>query len=320
MDTQTDSQVTTTSVTTEVTNKPPTSAFIKFIRIFLLILIVIGIGLICTINLWVPSMVSIILNPQPTTVTPTATATPESTQPISVTPSSFVGIWGGGDPFNYVSLVVIKDPQDASHHFLFTLKASSGANTGEISSDTETPVEAILSGGNHATFDDKQGCVVSFTLTSSSTIEIVARGCDTYAGQGVSFDGTYEKNAKPQVPSIESFFDDPQLMNSPSAFVVFKKLVGKDISTFNDTTDLMTTVDTDPADQPAKTYSFTVQGLGGIAESIVMIAPGNKIWTAVISPDGKSVWYYTTEPADRKIPPQTIQDWNVSNLKVVDKS
>jgi hypothetical protein len=45
----------------EVISKPEVSALIKFVRIFLLILIIIGIGLICTINFWVPQLVTIIL-------------------------------------------------------------------------------------------------------------------------------------------------------------------------------------------------------------------------------------------------------------------
>jgi hypothetical protein len=60
METQQGSQETSTPGI-EINEKLSPSSFIKFIRAFLLVLIVIGIGLLCTQKLWVPSLVNFIL-------------------------------------------------------------------------------------------------------------------------------------------------------------------------------------------------------------------------------------------------------------------
>jgi hypothetical protein len=80
MDTQPDQQISVAPVPAEINSKPPTPALIKFIRVFLLILIVIGILLLCTTSLWVPKLVSVILRPESSSVSHTNIV---STLPVS---------------------------------------------------------------------------------------------------------------------------------------------------------------------------------------------------------------------------------------------
>ncbi len=90
METAPDSQA-ATSLSAKITTKPPVSGFIKFIRIFLLILIVIGIGLLCTIHFWVPKLVAeVIPSQRAIVVSPSiSTATSTSIQNLSTQAVNF---------------------------------------------------------------------------------------------------------------------------------------------------------------------------------------------------------------------------------------
>src|SRR4051812_36034948 len=62
-------------------SKSGTSSFGKYIRIFLLVLIVIGIVLLCSINFWVPKLVATLIKPE----TQVMDSKSETTQTTSVT-------------------------------------------------------------------------------------------------------------------------------------------------------------------------------------------------------------------------------------------
>jgi hypothetical protein len=100
--------------------KPAASPFIRFIRIFLLVLIVIGLGLIATQKMWVPKVVEIILGPQQEFVTPASTVVSAHVAAVA-TPRGYISfthdsIWDASP--SQTSIVAIPS---ASIHKEFTV-------------------------------------------------------------------------------------------------------------------------------------------------------------------------------------------------------
>jgi hypothetical protein len=119
----------------ETVAKPKTPIFMKFIRIFLLILIIIGIGLLFTINLWVPKLVAKILAVENTSQAVntsntghTSQNTPVATSAILIPPNSTLVISNG--PYN-----------------LYILENDVGTTTGQFFVVNEKSQQKMLLGG-----------------------------------------------------------------------------------------------------------------------------------------------------------------------------
>ncbi len=84
------------SVPTPIVVRPTATKTIKFIRIFLLVLIVIGLGLIATQSLWVPGLVNAIVPP------PTISSVTSSGNQPSLTTTQKISNAGSLDPADQV--------------------------------------------------------------------------------------------------------------------------------------------------------------------------------------------------------------------------
>ncbi len=185
METTPYSQAATSSVTTEITTRPPTSVFIKFIRIFLLVLIVFGIGLICTINMWVPNVVRMILR----------TDTISKTMPVSlIWKGSVDGEYVYDDHVNAYSEVVIGSSTQSE--LRYDIETSAKDVTGHpVGSLMGTAV--VVAGTTTEMYSDtvtNDGCGVTITFIDPNHLSYVTKdlpgshyGCSQYYGMGAFF-------------------------------------------------------------------------------------------------------------------------------------
>lgn len=224
----------------------------------------------------------------------------ESTIPAEPTEEALPAVaWPGtwtrtGDSYYDSSVVEITDLGDGSIYFKFS--ANSGANTGEI----EGVATAI---GNQAAYEDTNyGYTVSFIL-NDNILEVVTGG-NFYGvmGEGVTIDGSYMLGEPIKVaPTLESL----GILEGSSQEQIFKDLVMEDYDLFINSCQTVM-METDLDGYGATVYSGGVRGLYTINECIIMTAPGDQIWAAVI--DGETVKYYTNT-TDTNVLPLTIENW-----------
>ncbi|MYL34338.1 DUF4309 domain-containing protein [Pontibacillus yanchengensis] len=210
------------------------------------------------------------------------------------------GEWTRDVQHNGASLK-ITNVKDAS--FDFKIAAAAGGNAGLIE-DT-----AMIKNGK-ATFDDGDGCTVTFSPKDNAISVETTSSCYVYGGSGVYFSGEYTKGdtSKETEP-----FVDMELFTSEEN-KTFKALVGEQYDLFKETFQLI--YDEEVIDDfGGKAYSGMVRGLGGSMEGIVMNGDNGEIYAAILgtSSDGKSgILYYTTDKDYTNNIPKTIQSWRES--------
>lgn len=204
-----------------------------------------------------------------------------------------------GNGFNNASLYLspVKDGKVD-----FYIEAVSGVNTGEADGTAEL---SSTESSRYVFKDDNQkGCEVVLTGIGTDTVNVVATNSCWHGGLGVRLDGDYKFGAKNPERSIDWIF------KRDSDLKAFNTLVGTDKQKFSDTAQLLS--DSFEGAGTKEVYSLYLNGLGGLAGSIVIIDTGS-IWAAVLV--DSEVWYYTNVPADKLRLEATIEKWADSNVK-----
>ena len=292
--------------------------YIKFIRIFLLVLIIIGIGLLLTQKIWVPKAVEMILkNENPANSIPVQIL--QTKNSVSQTNKiSWQGIWyRDSDQFTPGTLTISKVTPSS---FNFSLDVFYGAHVGSAEG------VAVVNGTKAKSIFDKNiddSCDLIFTFSSSSIDvefgDLVKNGPALCPGMGVGVVpiGTYSfQKTKP----ISNSILETDTFSNQTEQATFKNLVGSYLNIFNSTAQVETP-DTDIDGFSSQVTDWFVFGLGNSQSSVIMIAPGNKIWTAVTDTDNSGnaiIRYFTNVPKYTNEVPQTIQNYYSNVSKFLD--
>ncbi len=193
------------------------------------------------------------------------------------------------------------------HSFAFSLLASAGANTGDLSG------KAIINNSNkahwHSTDEDFPNCSLDFErLLNRLNIGGRADEISCGAGMGVDFSGTYvasdnDPNTTPDLLSLG-------VLQTTAQDNVLRKLLGKDYDTMAKTANIQ--VNDDNLDgNGATVVSMFVRGLACNTKSVLMFDIKGHLWAAVWesvsnSPDIVELRYYTNVASDKNTLPKTI--------------
>jgi hypothetical protein len=213
--------------------------------------------------------------------------------------------------------------------FDFRVLTYNGANIGMIGS-LEDKATAIIKGGiavfKGEKIDDRDTCTLIFSL-KKDTIEITDPDyicASVYGGLGVSFDGKYFRNGKFIETSLDNEENYPFFGKYSGSYDVFKKLVGPYIKNFESTAmqyDIQNGIDNE---LNGEIRVYWVSGLANFNTSIIIIAPGNKIWAAapdIIYPSSEptgnvDISYFTNVASWENKLPASIKEWiNTSDHK-----
>jgi len=189
---------------------PRAGSFIRFVRIFLLVLIIIGIALLCTIHFWVPALVEVIMGPS------------NVAAPITTTPSSVAsdGDFLFPDPEHTSSSeVFIASSTPADLKYVIETsdeKSGSGApSTGYISGVAKR--DASTSTVTYIDTSTNDGCAISITYTDADHLSYVSastdpnqNGCSSYYGVGAFFADheMHSKNASFELGKLNQIFSE----------------------------------------------------------------------------------------------------------------
>ena len=246
----------------------------------------------------------------------------------SASVNTFVGAWTVVGSTNFENSVVKISNQTATG-FTFSFDAQSGADSGSWSNfnqDSKTFVGTMTFGNNSAHYVDDPAnpiyhyndgtkddpCTADFTLSkNNTTLDVVTNCAEFYAGFGVSFDGTYTKDATIATTTIET---SDVFIGNPNLYKNFVSLVGNYLDTFNQTVALEDDENlTDYQLGNITTATFTVPHAYTVSESIVVVGPQNSLWTATLDWDDVNqksiVRYFTNQSAWKNKLPQIITDW-----------
>ena len=229
---------------------------------------------------------------------------------------SFVGTWVRDDSTNFTHAVLtISDP--GLHTFKFAVNASDGVDSGSWSNyddESKSYTGTLAHDGNIVHYTESE-CSADFVLSRDSTTLDVDTNCDrAYAGYGVSFSGTFHKDAeiKKVTMSTTHIF-----AARPDAYQSFVQMTGKYLHLFNQTiaSEAYTTYKDHELGAVASS-SFFVPHARTQVESIVIVGPKNELWAAVIDWDQKtvkpSVVYFTNQKKWRASMPGMIGEWTSS--------
>lgn len=212
--------------------------------------------------------------------------------------------------------------------FKFSVTASNGANSGEISGVAEVK-------GNKAYFDDRTdikqqsdavGCRLFF-VNKGKIIDLEQSSeCSSYGGLGVTFGRDF---ARGQTPVAETDFLALNVFPTNEFDRQFKVLVGKQYENFLDAFQLINEK-TDEDRLNAKVFSACVRGNCPYNAAIIMFDGKGNIWAAVINVDDEKmpdIYYFTNSRQWAGRLPKTFKPWvadkrkfNNKNLTVVFKS
>lgn len=217
-------------------------------------------------------------------------------------------IWQGtwtriGDSYYDSSVLQINELGSGNLEFYFD--AYHGANMG-MSEGTATAI------GNKAVYKNtSEDYSITFELVDGILSVTTGGNFTGVLGAGVSIDGEYQAGeiAK-ELPTLV----DLGVFDNSSQEDGFRELVGEDYELYlNSFQNAMEGEDQDGFG--AKVTTGYVSGLKTIMECIVMAAPDNRIWTAII--DGNYVKYYTNTN-DTDLVPWTIDTWrnDFSDLEI----
>lgn len=208
----------------------------------------------------------------------------------------WIGLWKGKE--HQSNLITLDISETSSFGFLFSLKVSTGAHTGEIEgyADFLSPSHAMARINKCNSI-----CEISFRKDpneSGSSIEIAElRGCQNFHGMRASFNGiVYREQSRFEFES-----------NAHEIVVQrLKRLLGKDYQTFEycmASVGKLENLDNFVCD----CFWGEVVGARQDASAAIMVGEEAQIWVAFIK-DGV-IQYYTTEPEHSKTLPETLNVW-----------
>jgi hypothetical protein len=195
--------------------------------------------------------------------------------------------------FDSATLAIFNETNSS---FEFQLDAFSGSHMGFVDG------KALID-GKTAIFKDKDtSAELTFSL-AGGLLEVVSGGdISYYAGMGVAFDGSYTKEALPEETLLAQGY-----LGSEEQEDAFRAMTGKDYELFLNTAQLGYEEE-DRDGFGAQVYRWTVRGLSGYAESIVMQLPDGGLCAAVLDPEKNNFIVYTNEDIIVS-PPRTILAW-----------
>jgi hypothetical protein len=176
---------------TNLSTKAPASSFIKFIRVLLLVLIVVGLILIATQSLWVPKVVEMIIGPQPQYVAPAATS-------IHATNAAVASK-------TYKSNNGMLDLVEKNGTYMIHLIAAGTPNGAATAADCEIYATGTKTGdtiianfipfdGDLMSYSAKEAAAQKRTITMTITdtaVNVLSADSTGYCADGVNPDGAY---------------------------------------------------------------------------------------------------------------------------------
>jgi len=222
----------------------------------------------------------------------------------AVNAGGWAGAWTRMDKTGFDGAgVTIKEATGQS--FDFNISAANGGNSGNIEGNASiNGKKARFTVKNLAAGGVTEECIVDFQLLSKAIEISTNSGCRGYAGEGVSFNGSYLRG--------ELQAAEPTLRDLDGAWTaendrLFAQLTGRDYyETFAGTCQIIDKVD-DLDNFGAKARACGVRGLYGTMESIIMTTASGRIYAAVI--DDPNVLYFTNDPRYAGALPKTIDHW-----------
>ncbi len=249
------------------------------------------------------------------------------TQDVLVTTQKYNNLWEGKwvrqDSTNFDN-AVLTITNVTNKTFDFELHAFNG-NLGNIGSEDEsTKTKAVIDGrtatfvSNNSEFNNTNNpCKLVFTREKEGWLSIEESGCDYFKGNAVWFGGEYGRNRsiiKFTTKSTNVFVD------KPGAYREFMKLVGDDLTKFDQT---VGTEQDDHDNILDADYGIFFMPHNAMTTSVIAIGQNNKIWAALRVWDDKKdkelIYYYTNVSEYKNKIPDIIARWNEKNLEVVYK-
>jgi hypothetical protein len=232
----------------------------------------------------------------PETSTPKTSANKPSQQKVvEIDSNNWKGDWERTDWQAGASLII---KSFKGNRFHFEIEAVNGGNSGEIGG------EGVLQ-GDSAISEETDGCRLALKLSvDRKKIKLSATsGCSQFAGNGVYFDGDYEKNGKLKKESLVSL----NVLNRQQDRQL-KTLVDTFYNRYVECTDIVDTEDLKDIDSlNTAVITSGVKGLFTFMQYIIMTDKKSHIWTAVI--DNETVHYFTNSDLFKDHLPKTIDIW-----------
>lgn len=221
-----------------------------------------------------------------------------------------------GTNFDAAELTIAQSPRVPSGA-VFHLKVSHGADVNILtnSNDTQSPIGTFSIKGSTAKYTSTSpSCTATFSLSPDHQVLHIDSTCSdpTAAAPAISFTGDYHKDGTVRQITLA---DTALFATNTSLRDTFVSLVGEYVPVFERT--MMQEEHTADLDSlKADVTAFSVVHAYTEKESIVMVAPGNKIWAAVIDWDEAKqhsiVRYFTNVAAWKHKLPKTIEAWRAT--------
>ncbi len=188
--------------------------------------------------------------------------------------------------------------------FDYQITANNGANSGQIEA------RALFIDGDALTIDKSlltnqsaTPCIMLFQYSNKSLVVTDNDACSSYAGNGVSFEGSYEKGRTIRVLDL----DDQGLLDNKQQELEFKAMTGKNYDLFVNGCGGSTSTENEASQAPkAIVRTAFMRGLANSTACIVM-SDNNKLWAAVL--DNEQIKYFTNDPSYRTTLPLSINTW-----------
>lgn len=189
--------------------------------------------------------------------------------------------------------------------FAYQIDAKNGANTGAIKAQAVfIDNDAISIDKTQLTDQAETPCLILFQSINNNLVITDNDACNSYFGNGVSFEGTYVKDGKTHVLNLQ----EQGLLDTKQQELEFKKMTGKDYELFV-TGCGGSTSETEESQAPkANVHTAFMRGLANSSACIIM-SDNNKLWAAVIDDELEQIKYYTNDQGYFRTVPLSIDKW-----------
>lgn len=222
-------------------------------------------------------------------------------RPLDKNKSVWEGEWNKDKSSRFANAGIdIKFATDKS--FWFDLNVFNAGNSGRISG-------MALIKEDSAIFDDGNGGKITFAPQSGKLQVTATKEVAGYSGLGVDFGGVY---AKGELEALRRTFKEMGVFHNDTQEQKFKDMVGNYYDQFIASFQLSDHVLEDEAG--VKVSIGYVRGLRSYMGGIIMVAPDDTMWAAVIS--GDKVIYFTNYHQSVE-PPETIRYWKPRDKEMV---
>ncbi len=201
--------------------------------------------------------------------------------------------------FESGTLVIFNETKNG---FEFQMDAYSGGHMGFIDGTAVINGSEALYKDTGDDGDYPPGAEITFILKDGMIALAANEAANGHAGSGVYFGGQYTKNALPKATLLTQGY-----VSNEAEDDAFRAMVGDDYELFLNTAHLgYEEEDLDGYD--ARVYRWSVRGLAGYFESIVMFLPDGQLCAAVLDPDNNTFIVYT-DAGNMDSVPRTVLAW-----------